>query len=86
MMYALGDMDEVICLAGALCKTWALLFTGEFGSRSPMINANGRLTHVRGGVWSYTRAFSKLDPAYPRARGSLGQGDAQLRKAPDLPT
>ena len=31
-MYALGDMDGIICLAGALCKTWALLFTGELGS------------------------------------------------------
>ncbi len=86
MMYALGDMDGIICLAGALCKTWALLFTGEFGSRSPMINANGGLTHVRGGVWSYTRAFSKLDPAYPRARGSLGN-QLEIRPMPsDLPT
>ena len=34
MMYALGDMDEIICLAGALCKTWALLFTGKFRARN----------------------------------------------------
>ena len=43
MMYALGDMDGVICLAGALCKTWALLFTGEFGLViliKHLINAN----------------------------------------------
>ena len=60
MMYALGDMDGIICLAGALCKTWALLFTGEFGSRSPMINANGGLTHVRGEVW--VTAWGEVKP------------------------
>ena len=45
MMYALGDMDEIICLAGAL------LFTGKFGSGTLNISVSLRLTHVRGEVW-----------------------------------
>ena len=71
MMYALGDMDEVICLAGALCKTWALLFTGEFGSRSPMINANGGLTHVRREVWLVRKVTAWDEVTCPRVQRSL---------------
>ena len=51
MMYALGDMDGIICLAGALCKTWALLFTGEFVSQHSRSAPCTGLTHVRRGVW-----------------------------------
>ena len=51
MMYALGDMDGIICLAGALCKTWALLFTGGLGAHWRFREVLHGLTHVRGEVW-----------------------------------
>tara|TARA_Y100000034_G_scaffold122790_1_gene168695 strand:- start:374 stop:544 length:171 start_codon:yes stop_codon:yes gene_type:complete len=43
MMCALGDMDEIICLAGALCKTWALLFTEKFGGGGASYRVSGDL-------------------------------------------
>ena len=73
MMYALGDMDGVICLAGALCKTWALLFTGEFGLLMRQAAGNSRLTHVRGEVWIARPDIRVLRETYPREQGSLGQ-------------
>ena len=84
MMYALGDMDGVICLAGALCKTWALLFTGEFGLLMRQAAGNSRLTHVRGEVWIARPDIRVLRETYPRERGSLETetrlevGDARL--------
>ena len=71
MMYALGDMDGVICLAGALCKTWALLFTGEFGGLVRCSLQQARITHVRGEVWARAMLSSGKLRTYPRARGSL---------------
>ena len=73
MMYALGDMDGVICLAGALCKTWALLFTGELGLLMRQAAGNSRLTHVRGEVWIARPDIRVLRETYPREQGSLGQ-------------
>ena len=71
MMYALGDMEEVICLAGALCKTWALLFTGEFGARNVGNPDWNRLTHVRGEVWGIQYRADVLESTYPRVQRSL---------------
>ena len=86
MMYALGDMDEVICLAGALCKTWALLFTGEFGLLWTNQQGHGRLTHVRREVWPQFFDVQWEFPTYPRARGSLEAELSSSSEGEDLPT
>ena len=71
MMYALGDMDGIICLAGALCKTWALLFTGEFGLLWTNQQGHGRLTHVRREVWLVRKVTAWDEVTCPRVQRSL---------------
>ena len=86
MMYALGDMDGIICLAGALCKTWALLFTGEFVSQHSRSAPCTGLTHVRGGVWVGDAMIGWWHETYPRARGSLALRTEHSGVGNDLPT
>ena len=51
-----------------------------------MINANGGLTHVRGGVWRPSCRQAQRAKTYPRVQGSLDPCLDGGEVAGDLPT